>query len=56
MKKEKKIRPHRTISLSYVKSYDNLNNIVYELNDGKGYIKEYWDDGKLIFESEYLND
>ena len=29
------------------KGYDNLNNIVYELNDGKGYIKEYWYNGRL---------
>ena len=31
------------------------NNIEYTLNKGKGYIKEYDDDGKLEFEGEYLN-
>ena len=30
-------------------------NIVYELKGGKGFIKEYNDNGKLIFEGEYLN-
>jgi len=32
-----------------------LNNIVYELKGGKGIIKEYYDNGKLIFEGEYIN-
>ena len=37
------------------KGYDKNNNIVYELNNGKGYVKEYYDNGKLIFEGAYLN-
>ena len=28
---------------------------MYELNDGKGFIKEYDRDGKLEFEGEYAN-
>ena len=38
------------------KGYDNLTNIIYELKEGKGLIKEY-DDlyDRLIFEGEYLN-
>ena len=36
------------------KGYDVRNNIVYELKNGKGYVKEYnWND-KLEFEGEYL--
>ena len=37
------------------KGYDINNNIVYELNNGKGYVKEYKICGKLVFEGEYLN-
>ena len=38
------------------KGYDNNNNILYELKDGKGYIKEYYSySGILEFEGEYLN-
>ena len=36
------------------KGYDNHNNIVYELKNGKGYVKEYYEE-KLIFEGVYLN-
>ena len=36
------------------KGYDNLNIIVYELNDGKGFVIEYWC-GRLNFLDEYLN-
>ena len=36
------------------KGYDTMNNVVYELKDGKGFIKEY-SLGKLVFEGEYLN-
>ena len=37
------------------KGYDTRKNIVYELKDGKGYIKEYNGyTGKLVFEGEYL--
>ena len=32
-----------------------MNNIVYELKNGKGLIKEYNYHGKLEFEGEYLN-
>ena len=44
------------------KGYDISNNLIYELNCGKGLIKEFNDDfilfnslGNLIFEGEYLN-
>ena len=37
------------------KGYDNHNNIVYELKNGKGYVIDYYDNGKLYFEGEYLN-
>ena len=37
------------------KGYDNKNNMVYELKNGSGYIKEYNYFGKLEFEGEYLN-
>ena len=37
------------------KRYDEFRNIVYELNDGKGLVKEYDNNGDLIFEGEYLN-
>ena len=36
------------------KGYDSNNNIVYELKNGKGYVKEYSEE-KLIFEGAYLN-
>ena len=35
--------------------YDNKGNIIYELKDGKGLIKEYDSNGILIFEYEYSN-
>ena len=35
--------------------YDLNNNIVYDLEDGKGYVKKYYDNGKLKFEGQYLN-
>ena len=38
------------------KGYDTLNNILYELKDGKGVIKEYNHYiHKLLFETDYLN-
>ena len=37
------------------KIYDKTNNKFCELKNGKGYIKEYDYDGKLIYEGEYLN-
>ena len=35
--------------------YDKSNDIAYSIKDGKGLIKEYEYDDKLIFEGEYLN-
>ena len=32
-----------------------MNNKVYELKNGEGYIKEYNYKGNLVFEGEYLN-
>ena len=37
------------------KRYDKNNNILYELKEGKEYIKEYDNDGKFILEGQYLN-
>ena len=37
------------------KGYDQNNNIVYELKNGKGYVIEYNDEGDLEFEGDYLN-
>ena len=37
------------------KVYNNKNNIIYELKNGKGFLKEYNDDIELEFEGEYLN-
>ena len=36
------------------KGYGINGNIIYELKDGKGFVKEY-NGNKLIFEGEYLN-
>ena len=36
------------------KGYNNFNEFAYELNNGKGFIKEYDYEGQLIFEGEYL--
>ena len=36
--------------------YDENGNIIYKLLNGNGNVKEYYDnDGKLLFEGEYLN-
>ena len=35
--------------------YNPYNNIVYQLNNGKGLVKEYYKNNKLSFEGEYLN-
>ena len=35
--------------------YDNLKNIIYELKDGKGFVKGYYYSGALAYESEYSN-
>ena len=37
------------------KGYDENSNIIYELINGNGKVKEYWDNDKLRFEGEYLN-
>ena len=37
------------------KGYDKNGNIIYELNNGNGKVKEYIYN-KLIFEGEYLNE
>ena len=38
------------------KGYDEKGNIIYELINGNGKIKEFNEKGKLIFEGEYLNE
>jgi len=35
--------------------YDESGNVIYELKNGKGKVKEYYDNGRLKFEGEYLN-
>ena len=35
--------------------YDLDNNILYEIKNGKGYIREYYTNGNLKFEGEYSN-
>jgi len=37
------------------KGHDEKGNIIYELKDGNGKVKEYDKYGKLIFEGEYIN-
>ena len=37
------------------KGFDPNNNIVYELKEGNGYVKEYYYNGNIQFEGEYLN-
>ena len=37
------------------KGYDENGNIIYELINGNGKVKEYSFSGKIIFEGEYLN-
>ena len=37
------------------KGYDGDNNIVYELNNGKGYVKEYNYYSDLVFKGEYVS-
>ena len=37
------------------KGYDSKGDILYELNNGNGKVKEYYKNGKLQFEGEYLN-
>ena len=37
------------------KGYDENGNILYELINGNGKVKEYDEEGQLKFEGEYLN-
>ena len=37
------------------KGYDDKNNVIYDLKNGTGRIKDYNNNGKLIFEEHYLN-
>ena len=37
------------------RGYDENGNIIYELINGNGKVKEYWDDSRLKFEGEYYN-
>ncbi len=37
------------------KGYDDNGNLLYELNNGNGKVKEYDSYGNLKFEGEYLN-
>ena len=37
------------------KGYDENGNIIYELINGNGKVKEYWNNCHLQFEGEYLN-
>ena len=37
------------------KGYDEKNNIIYEIQNGKGTVKEYDDHGHLFYEGDYLN-
>ena len=37
------------------KGYDEYGNVIYELKNGNGKVKEYDYYGRLIFEGEYLD-
>ena len=37
------------------KGYDEKGNIIYELNNGNGKIKEYYYNGNIEYEGDYLN-
>ena len=37
------------------KGYDEIGNLIYEIKNGTGNIKEYDIEGNLIYEGEYLN-
>ena len=37
------------------KGYDEIGNIIYELINGNGKVKQYYLNNILIFEGEYLN-
>ena len=36
-------------------NYDDNNNMICNLKNGKGFIKRYYDKGKLMYEYEYVN-
>ena len=66
MEKSAKIFESKTISIfkeKYSKFHKRKDkkgdkgnhNVVYQLKEGKGFIKEYNGEGDLIFEGEYLN-
>ena len=38
-----------------VNIYDRNNNIIYELKEGSGFVKEYSLNGQLIFDGKYIN-
>ena len=38
-----------------VREYDNNNNVIYELKNGKGFIKEYNEYNTIRYEGMYLN-
>ena len=38
------------------KGYDKKKNIIYEVNNGKGYIKEFDNYDKLLFEGEFYKE
>ena len=37
------------------KGYDEYNNIIYELNNGNGNVREYYSENRLKFKGKYLN-
>ena len=37
------------------RGYDKNGNVIYELTNGNGKLKEYDTEGNLLFEGEYLN-
>ena len=37
------------------KGYDENGNVIYELKNGNGKVKEYYDNGNIKFKGEYLN-
>ena len=37
------------------KGYDKNRNIIYEIKNGNGKVKEYYYNGNLEFEGEYIN-
>ena len=37
------------------KQYDIINNKIYEIINGNGFLKEYYINGDIEFEGEYIN-